>query len=546
MANDRIAYLGIPGSFSEEAAQSFKNTLRLPAAKLQGYSSFLEIFESLATSCEYGAIPIENTFGGTIHENYDLLLRFSGSVTILGELDLPVVHCLCAMHPETPLTDVLSHPQALAQCQQHLAARSLKGKPASSTAEAAVMLLKDPALGAICSKRAAEYYGLTVLEDNFQDSSQNFTRFLLLARKSGDHRVEDLTNCKTSLVFNLNNEPGSLAEGLTLFSRMGLDLCKIESRPSRIEDPSRTDKYDYLFYCEFEGHQKMVAAVEALNELRKQTNYVKVLGSFKKSGYLPEIRFQETPAKETPKPRVGLYGFGPFGQFLATLLADHYQLFASSRSAYVSDTVKILPNLEELVGQQLDILILCPAIVAFAEVLDQLQAFDLSKVLVVDVLSVKEFPKKVLLEKLGSSQRILCTHPMFGPKSGKNGLVGLNFMFERVQLPEDDQIAADFLKVFRDLGCTMVEMSCEDHDRLAASSQFLAHVLGRVFLKMGLEATAIDTKGYRSLLGLLTHTSFNSDALFQGLYAYNPFAPQRMEDLKRCLESVLSTLEPTD
>lgn len=145
--------------------------------------------------------------------------------------------------------------------------------------------------------------------------------------------------------------------------------------------------------------------------------------------------------------------------------------------------------------------------------------------LVVDVLSVKEFPKRALLARLPASFDILCTHPMFGPDSGAGSWDGLAFVYDKVRIgksPARARRADALLSFFRGQGCRMVEMACEEHDRLAAGTQFLTHTVGRVLGGMGVSPTAIDTKGYQSLLSLVANTANDSFDLYYGLFMYNP------------------------
>lgn len=163
---------------------------------------------------------------------------------------------------------------------------------------------------------------------------------------------------------------------------------------------------------------------------------------------------------------------------------------------------------DDFCEQHPDVVILSTSILSLEQVLGGLPIQRLRRnTLFVDVLSVKEFPKRLLLARLPPQVDILCTHPMFGPDSGKGSWAGLNLMYERVRVGRGEQRAHrvdTLLKFFSDEGCTMVEMPCEEHDRQAASTQFITHTVGRMLGEMGLEPTPIDTRGYRSLLSLWT------------------------------------------
>lgn len=165
--------------------------------------------------------------------------------------------------------------------------------------------------------------------------------------------------------------------------------------------------------------------------------------------------------------------------------------------------------------------------------------------LFVDVLSVKEFPRNLFLQTLPSDFDILCTHPMFGPESGKNGWAGLPFVYDKVRVGKSEcrvKRVESFLDVFRREGCRVEEMSCKEHDKYAAGSQFITHFLGRVLEKFDLEDTPINTKGYESLLNLVENTSKDSFELFNGLFLYNQNAMEQLERLDWAFELVKQQL----
>jgi hypothetical protein len=144
--------------------------------------------------------------------------------------------------------------------------------------------------------------------------------------------------------------------------------------------------------------------------------------------------------------------------------------------------------------------------------------------LFVDVLSVKSYPKQHLLEILPKRFNILCTHPMFGPDSGKYTWEKLPCLYEKVRVndAEGASLCQQFLDIFGREKCKMVEMSCEQHDEYAASSQFITHLTGRILGRQGLVETPINTQGYNSLLELVDTTTKDSFDLFYGLYKFNP------------------------
>lgn len=193
-----------------------------------------------------------------------------------------------------------------------------------------------------------------------------------------------------------------------------------------------------------------------------------------------------------------------------------------------------------------DVVILATSILSTSAVLASLPLQRLKRsTLFVDVLSVKEFPKRALLAALPPSFDIVCTHPMFGPDSGAGAWDGLAFVYERVRVgrsPARARRADALLAFFAGQGCRMVEMTCEEHDRLAAGTQFLTHTVGRVLGGMRVAPTAIDTRGYQSLLSLVANTANDSFDLYYGLFMYNPNAVEELERLERAIADVKAGL----
>ena len=201
----RIAYQGEPGAFSEAAARRLA-----PEAQLVACRTFEDVFASVEGGpAGYGIVPIENSIGGSIHRNYDLLV--TNHLPIVAEVELPVVHHLLALPGASMerLRRVYSHPQALAQCERFL--RTLTGVDIIATYDTAgsAKLVADDRLedaAAIASARAGEVFGLTPLASSIQDFNDNITRFLVIGRRP----FHDAVPYKTSIVFSWPNEPGAL------------------------------------------------------------------------------------------------------------------------------------------------------------------------------------------------------------------------------------------------------------------------------------------------------------------------------------------------
>lgn len=249
--------------------------------------------------------------------------------------------------------------------------------------------------------------------------------------------------------------------------------------------------------------------------------------------------------------KIGIVGFGTFGQFLAKRMVQAgHEVIATSRSPYhdlaASLGVKYFTDADDFCEEHPEVVVLASSILSLESVLAKLPVQRLKRsTLFVDVLSVKEFPKRLLLRELPPEVDILCTHPMFGPDSGKGAWTGLNMQYERVRIspePERQRRADAFLQFFEREGCHMVEMSCEEHDQLAASTQFITHTVGRMLGAMQLQATPIDTRGFQSLLSLVDNTANDSFDLYYGLFMYNQNSTEQLDRLEKAFDEVKARL----
>jgi len=264
----KIAFQGEPGAYSEQAVFNYFGKVETEPCE-----SFDVVFDSVIShSCDAALIPIENSLAGSIHQNYDLLLRHD--LHIVGEYLLRVQHCLIAL-PGVEKEDIkkaISHPQALGQCAAYLRGLGIKAESAYDTA-GSVKLLKESGArdtAAIASRRAAEIYEMQILEEGIEDNAENYTRFLAISKKAGQPEGE----AKTSIVFTLKNQPGALFKALSVFALRDIDLTKIESRPLQGKP------WEYLFYIDFIGASDEETVRKALDHLSEYAVMLRVLGSY--------------------------------------------------------------------------------------------------------------------------------------------------------------------------------------------------------------------------------------------------------------------------
>lgn len=280
----RIAFKGVPGSFSEDAAlKAYPDCETVPCDEFEDAFKAVELW-----LVNKAVLPIENSSGGSLHRNYDLLLRHR--LHIVGEVQMAVNLCLLALPGvrAEQLKRVLSHPQALSLSDNALTRLDVTRESVDSTAGAAQFValneLRDA--GVVASARAADIYGLNILAERIQGDSNNVTRFLVLARDPIIPRTDK--HFKTSIVFTLEEGPGVLFKALAVFSLRGINLTKIESRPQRkrplrVVDDSNTGSakyFDYLFYIDFEASMADTRAQNALGHLQEFATFLRVLGCY--------------------------------------------------------------------------------------------------------------------------------------------------------------------------------------------------------------------------------------------------------------------------
>jgi prephenate dehydratase len=277
-----IAYAGEPGAFAEDGVIA-----ALGDVSRISLGSFRDVFEAVAAGdAAAGVVPIENVINGTVRENYDLLLEYQ--LQIRGEIVVPVELSLAAL-PGQRLDDiqrVYSHIQALGQAEGFLRRRPWQLLTTYNTAGAGKSIVDRGERGAaaVLSPRAAAAFGLEILAGDIGDAADNRTRFIII----GPAPVDDASPMpatdgiwRTTLAFGVRNEPGSLIRALRVFADRGVNLSRLESRPSR----SRA--WEYVFWTDVDGSASGIDVAVALTDLAAVTTFVRVLGSYQRASEPP-------------------------------------------------------------------------------------------------------------------------------------------------------------------------------------------------------------------------------------------------------------------
>ncbi len=273
MALLKIGYLGPQGTFSEEAALLYQGKVECCLCE---YPTIGSVIKAVAAGeIDQGLVPLENRLEGGVGATLDCLSTSEG-ILIRNEVYHPIRQCLMA-EDETRLgqiTVVLSHPHALGQCAKFIDKHLSKAKllPVESTAAAAKSLAGKPGYAAIAPRRAAELFNLKMLKEGIEDNKENATRFVVLSSVE----QKPTGNDKTSLVLTILDRPGSLYRVLGCFARRGINLTRIESRPSR------EIIGDWLFFIDCEGHSDEFSETGLWQEINSEITFIKMLGSYPK------------------------------------------------------------------------------------------------------------------------------------------------------------------------------------------------------------------------------------------------------------------------
>ena len=280
----KISYSGIEGSFAAMASEEI-----FPSAEKVACRTFREAYEKVEQGlCEACVLPIENSYAGEVGQVSDLM--FSGKLKATGVYELRVNQCLLGVNgtTEDTIKTVMSHPQALEQCGDHIARYGYNVIPYENTARAAKEVAEkgDVTLAAIGSRSAAKLYGLTIIAEDINESSQNVTRFAVFEKPETTTTMQPMQN--TILIFTIRDFAGALARAISIIGKHNYNMRVIRSRP--VKDVN----WQYYFYTEIEGHLDTEEGWRMLEQLKTACEMIKVVGTYK-----PDIRIGEVESKES-------------------------------------------------------------------------------------------------------------------------------------------------------------------------------------------------------------------------------------------------------
>ena len=273
----KVSYLGPEATFTHEAALRYFSDEKAVIYKSE--KDISSVFNSVENgSSLYGIVPIENALEGTVNITLDLLIE--SSVLVSGEIFLPIdIHLLSKSNSLEKIKKVLSHPHAIAQCRSWFVqnAPDIEFEEVSSTSLAAKYCSENPSLGALSSPIAADVYDLNIVVEKLDTSESNSTRFFVIGKQAKEKEGDS----KTSILFVLKNQSGALYSFLKPIAEKGLNLTKIESRPSKKQ------AWDCVFLVDVEGHTEDSVLGETINKLKDEVSFFRILGSYPKDNYFP-------------------------------------------------------------------------------------------------------------------------------------------------------------------------------------------------------------------------------------------------------------------
>ncbi len=238
--------------------------------------------------------------------------------------------------------------------------------------------------------------------------------------------------------------------------------------------------------------------------------------------------------------RVGVYGLGRFGSFWARVLKDH-KLEVCGYSRHAREAIDGVPMVGEDELLQSDVIFLCVSISSFSEVVERIKDRIKPGALVMDTCSVKLYPADIMQKRLYGKCNLIATHPMFGPDSGKNGVKGLPMIMCPLSAPVVE--VARWEKLFRSWGLEVIRMSCDEHDKQAAWSQGITHLVGRVLGGMDLKDTPIATVGFKAIRAVEEQTCHDPLQLFYDLQRYNPYTKEMRSSFLKSTDRIMDALK---
>jgi len=275
MRSVKVAYSGIEGSFASIMASNI-----FPAARRIACKSFANAYETVEKGeCDFVVLPIENSYAGEVGQVTDIM--FNGSLYVNGVYELGVNQCLLGVEGSSisSIRTVVSHPQALEQCNEYIYDHEFRIKEAENTAVAArdIADRNDITVGAIASAQTAELYNLKVLDHNINKSQQNTTRFAVMSRTREDFKTKDNSVCSI-LMFTVKNEAGTLAKAVSIIGEYGFNMNVLRSRPIKVVN------WKYYFYAELEGDITSEIGTQMIEKLAGECEVIKVIGAYKPGG----------------------------------------------------------------------------------------------------------------------------------------------------------------------------------------------------------------------------------------------------------------------
>lgn len=279
-----MGVLGPKGSYSEKAAKQWiKEQKSKNKVSLEYYDDIPDTISAIVDrTVDIGVVPIENSIEGSVGITLDMLLE--NDLNIIGEIVVPIEHCLLSKGSLSNIRVILSHPQALAQCRQFIKTNfeNTDIRTTGSTSHAAKLANEFEEMAAIASRESAQMYGLDILIPNIQDRKENHTRFIVIEAHDGilEKTAVAITSpqkndFKTSIIVYLKKDrPGALYELIGEFAKRDINLTRIESRPSKRE------LGDYIFYIDFAGHINDANIKDALDNITSNVGMLKMLGSY--------------------------------------------------------------------------------------------------------------------------------------------------------------------------------------------------------------------------------------------------------------------------